>query len=242
MPAVELLERPASGRVFTLEARVRLGDVDTDGRLRLDAAARHFQDAAADDATDASLDRRYGWLVRRTLLDVSEPPRLGEAITVDTWCTALGVAWAERRSQLVGARGGLIDAVSLWVQIELSTGRPAKVREDFSGPYGPSANGRAVSASLSIPDPPAAARALAPWPLRRSDLDVYAHVNNAATWAFVEDHVELGDRRGVAEIEYLQPISDGTTVEVVAEPRDGSCRWLRSADGIVTTAARWTPA
>ena len=54
LPATELPERPATGRVVVRTRPVRLGDVDERGRLRLDATARYLQDIATDDVNDAS--------------------------------------------------------------------------------------------------------------------------------------------------------------------------------------------
>jgi acyl-ACP thioesterase len=243
VPATELLPRPASGRVFSLPAKVRLGDVDRNGRLRLDATARFLQDAATDDAAEARLDRRFGWLVRRTKIETSVSAGVGEAIEVSTWCAAIGRAWAERRSQIVGARGALIDAVSLWVQIDLETGTPARVADDFTGPYGEAANGRSVSARLSLPGPHGV-RTNLPWSLRRTDVDPFGHVNNAATWSLVEQaaRLDLGDRIGVAELEYPQPIEGEAPVAVCMSKAEGSTSlWAHRPDGTMLVAGRWSP-
>ncbi len=239
MPATELLPRPPQGRVFTLSTKVRLGDVDPHGRMRLDATARHLQDAATDDASQAGLDRRYGWLVRRTEIVTTEPAILGEPIEVSTWCTGIGRAWAERRSQIIGARGAHIDTVALWVQIEVATGRPARVADDFIGAYGEAAAGRTVSARLSI-DPPTAADRSAHWTPRRTDIDPFGHVNNAATWSFVEEYVDIGDRRGTAELEYLAPIGHGEAFGLLVERGDSTVASLVTEAGGVAAAARWT--
>ena len=172
--AVELLDRPIDGRVFTHTARVRLGDVDASGLLRFDAIARMLQDVATDDATDAQLDRRFGWLVRRTMIVVTEPARLGETLEVSTWCTATGRAWAERRTQLVGARGALIDAVGLWVQVEADTGRPARLANDFIDAYESAAGSRTVSARLSIPD--IGGEPVGAWTVRATDILSLIHI------------------------------------------------------------------
>lgn len=242
-PATVLLPRPPAGRVFTLPGKVRLGDVDRNGRLRLDATARFLQDAATDDASEAQLNRRYGWLVRRTKIVTSVSAGIGEAVETSTWCTAIGRAWAERRSQIVGARGALIDAVSLWVQIDVETGRPARVADDFTGPYAEAAAGRSVGAGLSLPSPP---RGLAgePWAVRRSDLDPFGHVNNAATWAIVEEAARLdsGDRVGEAELEYPLPMEPDVPITLHRSTNEHvTSLWAATADGTVLAAGRWTP-
>lgn len=235
-----MLPFPDGGRVFTHSAKVRLGDVDRTGRLRLDATARYLQDVAGDDAAEAQLDRRYGWLVRRAKIVTSTAAGLGEDIEVSTWCTAIGRAWAERRSRIVGARGAAVDAVSLWVQVDAQSGRPARVGDDFLGAYAESANGRSVSARLSIGAPDTVDRAHT-WTPRRTDIDPLGHMNNAATWAFVEEHVDLGDRRGTAELEYLRPIEHGESPGVLVDRGDVTLAWLIAEEGGVAAAARWSP-
>ncbi len=238
-----MLPRPVNGRVFSLPAKVRLGDVDRNGRLRLDSTARYLQDAATDDAAEANLDRRYGWLVRRTKIETSVSAGVGEAIEVSTWCAAIGRAWAERRSQIVGARGALIDAVSLWVQIDLETGTPARVADDFIGPYGEAANGRSVSARLSLPGPQGV-RTTLPWAVRRTDVDPFGHVNNAATWSLIEQAARLdrGDRIGIAELEYPQPIEAEAPIAVCMNRADGATSlWAHRPDGTMLVAGRWSP-
>jgi len=211
--------------------------------MRLDATARFMQDVATDDASDAALDRAFGWLVRRTLISTRRPARLGEALEVTTWCAGIGRSWAERRTQLAGERGAAIDAVSLWVQVDARTGRPARIAADFLDAYAEAAGGRSVSARLALAGPPAAHRALRPWTVRRTDLDPFGHVNNAATWAFVEEAAELDatDRIGGAELEYLLPIEYGDDPDLVTvESGGGTAAWL-VGDGALLAASRWTP-
>ena len=251
-PAIDLLPRPDAGRVFVLRGRVRLGDVDRNGRMRLDATARFMQDAATDDASDAGLDRAFGWLVRRTLIDTTRPATIGEPIAVSTWCTGIGRSWAERRTQIVGERGALIDAVSLWVQVDVEHGRPARIAADFVDAYATAAAGRTVSARLALPGPVATAERAGEWPIRRTDLDPFGHVNNAATWSFLEEvaGLDASDRVGRSELEYLRPVErDGAappTMLCTSSFRDGATAaqltaWMIAADTPVA-AARWSPA
>lgn len=246
-PAIELLEPSDGGRIYEMPGRVRLGDVDRDGRMRLDAVARVLQDIATDDASAADLDRGFGWLVRRTLIDTTRPAALGESIDVATWCTGIGRSWAERRTRIVGARGAAIDAVSLWVQIDVESGRPTRIATDFIDAFQTSAAGRVVSSRLALPAHGHRAASAGRWTVRRTDLDPFGHVNNAATWCFLEESTSLDEtgRIGCAEIEYLLPIEHtDREMEVLVESdaEDGSVlAWLVSG-ARTAAAARWRPA
>lgn len=77
LPATVLLPLPPTDRRFSAERTVRLGDVDPLGELRLDAVARYLQDVAGDDAVDSGLSNAVGWVVRRTMIRIDRPSRVG---------------------------------------------------------------------------------------------------------------------------------------------------------------------
>jgi acyl-ACP thioesterase len=241
-PAVVLRPPVDGGRCFVAERTVRLGDVDPDGELRLDAIARYLQDVAADDVDDAGLSRPLGWVVRRTLVDVRRPARLGGAVQLATFCSGTGRCWAERRTTITSAVGVVVEAVSLWIQVDPHSGRPADLDADFHEAYGASAGGRRVSTRLSLPRVASTAPAR-PWIVRAADLDVLGHVNNAVHWTLVEDVlVERRMRRlGVGEIEYVAPVDFGVESELVVEAGDAVSLWLVHGPTVLA-ATRWTPA
>jgi acyl-ACP thioesterase len=233
-----MLPLPASGRRFTATRTVRLGDVDPAGELRLDAIARYLQDVASDDAVDAALENTLGWLVRRTMIVVERPAIVGEQIQLTTFCTGAGRSWAERRTDVRGEHGSHIEAVSLWVQIDLDSGRPARLGPEFHAHYGESAGGRTVSSKLSLSSRPPDDAARRSWEYRRADLDPFGHVNNAAHWAVVEEVLQQTGtpRIGTGELEYLMPADVDHPSDLVV---DGSSIWVL-AHGRTLAAARWT--
>ena len=240
--ASELLDPPAVGRRFHAERKVRLGDVDPRGELRLDATARYLQDIASDDAADAELDGAWGWVVRRSMIDVRQPAVLDEVLAVTTYCTGLGRSWAERTTILAGSLGAAIATVSIWVQVAIGTGRPAVLTQQFIDAYGPACDGRKVSARLALAAPTDLAGGT-PWAIRRADLDPFDHVNNAANWAFVEESVNaMMPRRGRAEMEFIGPVTYGTSVQSVVERADGATSMWLLNEGSVLSAARWSSA
>lgn len=201
-----MIPDPADGRVFATERIVRTTDAAPDGRLRLDAVARYLQEAAEDDIADSGWGEPCAWLLRKCALAVAGFPRLGERVSLRTFCSALGPRWAERTTTLSAPGGGAIQARAVWVAVDPATGAPAALGPRFREIYGPSAQGRAVSARLSHPgpDPLSPGR---PWPLRACDFDAAGHVNNTVHWAAVEDALTgSGWLPGSAEIEYHQPV------------------------------------
>lgn len=238
LPATEFRDCSVAGRRFVARRTVRLGDVDPEGELRLDAVGRYLQDIASDDAIAAGLGNALGWVVRRTLIRVTAPAIAGDEVDLTTYCTGAGRSWAERRTTIRSERGAVIDGVSLWVQVDVATGRPARLGEEFAEIYGSAAAGRQVSSKLSLPGrPPDPAVVEGTWRFRRADRDQFGHVNNAAQLALVEERLESGARRGAFEVEYAGAADADTDYDVVAAD---DTIWLVPAAGsaAVTVIAR----
>jgi acyl-ACP thioesterase len=236
-----LVPVPESGRIHRGYRRVRLGDVTPAGRLRLDATARYLQDVSNDDTRDAALPDEWAWVVRRTVIDVDTFPRLDEELVLATFCGGTGGRWAERRVSISGSRGGRIEAATIWVHVDPSTARPRPLSDEFHRIFGPTAAGRRVSARLSHGDPPAAALADAlPWPLRAVDFDMLGHVNNAASWAIVEEALARQPDMVPpfrAEVEFRRPVEQDDHVELVQRALPGTIDlWLVTPAGIATSA------
>lgn len=235
-----LVPRPDSGRVFVGSRRVRLSDAEPGGRLRLDAVARYLQDVANDDV----LEMEWGspdhfWLVRRTVIQQLRPISIEELVELTTWSSGTASSSASRRTTLSGERGGVIEAESIWVHLSREL-RPERFGGNFFEVYGPSANGRRISTRLGLPDLPASAERV-PWPLRRSDMDVLGHLNNASYWEAVE---EAGMRKGFdlntpfeAVLEFRQPIDLEDEVELRHSPQADGFRLALTVSGSVRASA-----
>ena len=220
-----------TGRRFTATRKVRLGDVDRTGRLRLDSLARYLQDVANDDAVDAGEDPSQPWVVRRVALAIDDRPRLHEHAQLATWCSGVGPRWAER-STLVETERGRVLATALWVYVDVKTLAPKRLPQRFFEVWGgdlPKVNGR-----KQHDDPPPDGVVWRPWPLRAVDHDILDHVNNAAYWAPVEE--AFGGRPlAWAEVEYRVPITPDA--EVLVGTTDDGRLWLRSPEGLVHATA-----
>lgn len=170
---------------WTDERRIRLGDVDPSGRAWLDAVAGFVQDAAADHS-DHNGFAGTTWVVRRLELRCERLPRHRESMQVSTWCSGVGPRWAQRTTTLaVDGRVG-VEAVAVWVHVDTVTGAPSALPESFLDVYGETITDRRVSARLQHGDPPSDGSQFG-WSVRRSDLDLLGHVNNARYWSVVEE-------------------------------------------------------
>ncbi len=216
-PAAEdvLVPLPDIGRRFTGRRRVRLGDVSPAGRLRLDALARYAQDVSNDDTVDAGLEADMAWVVRRTVVEVLVDARMREELELTTFCGGTGGRWAERRVVIRGEQGAHMELATLWVHLDMQSGRPLPLPQQFHDLYAEAAQGRTVRARLYHGDPPTPAPSPIAWPLRFTDFDVLGHVNNAISWSVLEE--ERASRPALrtpvrAEVEFRAPIERGHEV------------------------------
>lgn len=212
--------------MFSQRAMPGLADCAPSGRARLDALARILQDVAYADVEDAGLQDSAVWVVRRCRIQVLRFPRFAERLTLRTFCSGIGRAWAERRTTIEDGGGALVEAVSLWVHLDPETWHPAPFSEGEMDVYGVSAGDRRISHRLRHPAPPSDADSDMPWTFRATECDVADHVNNTAYWAPLEEELLTGGaaepERIDVELEFRTPAQPGPKRIVSA----GDHRWI----------------
>jgi acyl-ACP thioesterase len=229
--------RQAGVRAFSQLRQPGFADCAPSGRMRLDALACWLQDIAYADVEDAGLERAAVWVVRRTRIRVNRFPRFGERFELTTFCSGLGRMWAERRTDIARdeAPEPDVEAVSLWVHLDVEHWRPSPLTEAELETYGGARQARRVTARLRHPAPvgPDGGR---PWTFRATECDIADHINNAAYWAPFEDELLAGPdpEQLDVEIEYRTPAQPGS-IRVLA---DGEYRWLLGGENDLLASIR----
>lgn len=222
-------------RTTVRERRIRLGDVGPSGAVRLDALACYLQDIAADDVDDAGIVS--SWVLRRVALTVSELPQFGDDVELTTFCSGLGPRWAERRTTVRLGLEVMVESVAIWVYVD-DEGRATSLPSWFFDRYGAVAE-RTVTSRLRHAGAPNATPSR-PWPLRLTDFDVFAHVNNTIAWAAVEDErAQRAPNRPVrsAEMEYRAAIDPGDEIRLRSSVDDATLAcWLTCGDQVRASA------
>lgn len=243
----EMVGPTGAGRSYSTRRRVRLGDATPKGRARLDSLARYLQDIANDDGRDADWSDPHWWVVRRTVIDIHRFPAYLEEIELTTWCGGLGSHWAERRTRIQTLDGtALVDAAALWVHVDRDTLQPSRVPADVAPVLAASSGGRTVGAKLLFREGDFdlnTADTLG-WPLRFSDFDSVGHMNNAAYWEVLEEHLagrsttHNGLRAVVEHVKQVEPgealsrtwtDSDGTSVVLTVDGALRATAWVGPA-------------
>jgi acyl-ACP thioesterase len=154
------------------------------------------------------------WVVRRARIKVTRFPRFADHLTLHTFCSGVGRAWAERRTTIErpGAGEPDVEAVALWVHLDPVSWHPAPFSETEIAVYGSAAGDRKISHRLRHPAPPPDV-ATAPWTFRATESDVAGHINNAAYWTPLEQELLTGEEpdpeRIDVEIEFKTPAQPG---------------------------------
>jgi acyl-ACP thioesterase len=230
MELSEIVPVPGAGRIFEQSIRPGLADAAPSGRVRMDAIARWVQDIAYADVEDAGVAAQSAWVVRRMHIRVDRFPRFGEAVHGLTFCSGYGRLWAERRVTFETA-SARVDVAGVWVHLNPQSRLPAPLPDIFEHFYAESAQGRRVKARLRHPNPSGDERRT-PWFFRATDVDLAAHVNNAAYWEPLEELLaERPEPEALdAEIEFREPAQPGSAV--VIHGANGAL-WIAADDGRV---------
>lgn len=231
----------SGGRTFTSEVVAGLGDAAPSGRVRLDALARWLQDVAYRDVGAAGLLDDGTWIVRRLRIRVECFPRFDERCELVTFCSGVGAVLAERRTTIRGDDGAHVEAVALWVHLEPGGDGLRAPSDAYRRVYGESAGDRRVRARLfHDPSPPPGAP-VRPFAFRAADLDLAAHVNNAAYWSALEELLTGADEPAVpfdVEIEHRAP-GDAGPATIAG---DASAAWVLDPSGATLATVRRVPA
>ena len=173
------------------------------------------------------------WVVRRTRLLVEQFPVYDEAVVVHTRPAGLARLWAQRVTTVTGEAGARASASAIWVHLD-ETGRPRPLDTDYAAAL--SVYGEPTEKARLRHAAPVAGAVSRPWTFRVADLDMAAHVNNAAYWAVLEE--ELGDWPADAplEVEVEHPAAaEAGPATVLA---DGDMRWVVDGGGVVVASLR----
>lgn len=118
-----------------IEMDVRPGDIDELGHVNnivylrwvQDAATAHWRAAAPSEAVDA-----IAWVVRRHEIDYHRPAMPGDRLVIRTWIGAAEGLTFERLTEVLRAndRRVLAEARTLWIPIDVRSGRPVRVSEE----------------------------------------------------------------------------------------------------------------
>ena len=177
--------------------RIRRSECDPHEHLRPGNYLRLMQETAFDASAAAGYDtatyRAMGahWLVRETHIDFLKPVRYDDSVTIKTWVMDFRRIRSQRAYEFHDAATGelLTKALTDWVYLDASTGRPAPIPDEMKWGFFPGGPPSEAAPRERFPagDEPASGvfrmRRRVAW----RDIDAMHHMNNAAYLFHMED-------------------------------------------------------
>lgn len=232
---------PDAGYVYETSWRLRPDDIDEDYRLRLDGVARYIQEVGAEHLEDAKQTETHpSWIVQRTVIDVIAPIEWPDVIRFRRWCSGISTRWCTMRVRLDGAKGGRIETEGFWINMNKDTAGPARISDDFFARLGTTTTDHRLRWRPWLKEP-LRDGAATEFPLRRTDVDHFEHVNNTVYWHGLHEilaqipEVAAAPYRTI--VEYRKPITLGEKVTIHTDRGgDASSVWFAVAGDIRATA------
>jgi acyl-ACP thioesterase len=208
--------------VFDREWPLRVADIDRDGRLRFDSAARHIVDIGQDQLREMGFEETHPlWIVRRTMIDLIRPVEFNDMLRMRRWCSGTSNRWCEMRVRIDGRKGGLLESEAFWINFNRDTQTPARIADDFLDGLRKTTDvdrlrWKAYLQAGSRED----AAEIHEFPVRFTDIDFFDHMNNSVYWSVVEDYLasypELLKAPLRVTIEHDAAVALGDKLEIIS--------------------------
>ncbi len=195
---------------YQFESRIRYSEVGLDRKLSLVSLVDYFQDCSTFQSEALGLgfdylrERQRVWMVLSWQIEIVRRPQLGEKVIVQTWPYGFKAFYGYRNFAMLDGQGEyLAKANSVWVNMNLETGKPMKILpEDISG-YGnePPLEMDYSSRKLRVPE---GGRRMEAFPVGKHHLDSNNHVNNGQYIYMAEEFLPVGFEPSHLKVEYRQ--------------------------------------
>ncbi|SCP95675.1 acyl-[acyl-carrier-protein] thioesterase [Anaerobium acetethylicum] len=214
--------------MYTFNSRVRYSETGLDGRLSLDSLVNYFQDCSTFQSEDNGLGldflktRGKAWVLSSWQIVVDRYPELGREIRTGTWAYQFDGFYGSRNFVMEdGESGYAAYANSLWVLVDLASGRPVRVTDDVVAGYQMEPRIEMDYASRKIVIP-AEMEKCGPFPVRRYHIDTNRHVNNGRYIQMAREFIPDDFRTGQIRAEYKKAAVYGDLIFPAVSEKEGT--------------------
>lgn len=196
---------------------IRANEVDTQGNVTLKALCTFFQEVAGDNAKDLKFDitdlknQDMTWVLHRMDIKIHRYPSWRETISIETWPAAGDSLRAYRNYRILGDDGTELGCcLSYWMMFNLKTRRPVRMTQEILDMRLSERDHVLPVKSNRISVSPEAIHKQT-FNVRRSDLDMNMHVNNATYIDWMLECLPLDTVQSIQtfDIVYLQESVQG---------------------------------
>ncbi|PYS48908.1 MAG: hypothetical protein DMF68_11755 [Acidobacteria bacterium] len=229
-------------RQYTRTFRVRHYELDSFGHVNNAVYANYLQEAAIEASSDAGFTPAWyaengtGWVIRELSIRYHLQASYNDELEVTTWVSTVRRVSSAREYSVtrVADRAKVARARVNWVYIDMKTGKPARLTDEFVRALEPADETEELGIRLQNPrKTDDAFRYRARRRVQTYELDTLSHVNNAVYLNWIEqayfdalraaghpiEQVRLRGwwaLQGGHEIEYFEPALDNDEIEIVS--------------------------
>lgn len=170
--------------MYSFEGRIRYSETDDQGKVTFPSILDYFQDCSFFQSEDLQVgieflrQKQVAWVLTSWEIEVLRYPAVGDPIQVSTWPYDFKGFYGWRNFLMTDAAGAtLAQAASLWVLLDLRTGRPTRILPEMVAAYQmePPLSMECKARKMKVP-PQMEERS--PFAVQRFHLDTNHHVNN----------------------------------------------------------------
>lgn len=195
--------------IYSENFTIRASEVDTSGKITCASICSLFQEVAGNHALILNFDitdlhkKGLTWVLHRMDIKIDRFPKWRDSITVETWPAAGDALRAYRNYRILDTDGNVLGVcLSYWMMINMETRRPTRMTDDILKTRLSDREHVLPVRSDRIPkfeDPSSQKEIL----VRRSDLDMNQHVNNARYLEWMQEPLNEGQISRVKRIDII---------------------------------------
>lgn len=195
---------------YQFKSRIRYSEVGEDQKLTIPGLINYFQDSSTfqSEGLGAGLkvmtERKKAWILAYWQIQIHRLPEMGEYVVTETWPSSFKGFFGDRSFRMLDEAGNMLAcANSLWIYLDVESGRPSRVEEEISSRY-------VEVLEEAIPMEMSSRKILMPdncveqehFLVMNSHLDTNHHVNNSQYISMAKEYLPKDFTVGQIRVEY----------------------------------------
>lgn len=194
--------------IYSFDSRIRFSEVGEDARLTLPGIIDYFQDCSTFHSEDLGVgleflsEQDHAWILAYWHIEVMRQPELGEKVTIYTAPYEFKTFFGKRNFWMKDDKGELLArADSLWIFMDMKSGKPARVNDEVMKIYGQETplDMEELPRKIAVPKESTEQEAFT---VVKSHLDTNHHVNNAQYIYMAEQYLPKNVQVKRLRVEY----------------------------------------
>lgn len=213
--------------MYSFDSRVRYSEVDSQGKVTLNAILDYFQDCSSFHSEELGvgieflMEKQVAWVLSSWQIEVNRYPAHGEKITVSTWPYDFKGFFGYRNFTMKSEEGEMLAfANSVWVLLDVKSGRPARILPEMEQAYqlSPKLSMDCAPRKISLPKEMEVQEA---FPVHKYHIDTNQHVNNGKYVSMAQEYLPQGFKIGKMRAEYRKAAVYGDVIVPFTAWEDG---------------------